>query len=320
MKDPEKKSRPSRRHRASKTAEQATPETSNAAAQQAAAGEALTTTPAKTKKELVWNLCVLLQEMANGVGFIERLDLSGEYESATSRKTLKWIKRSWPPIVENAKALSRAIHWNMDRWCGDGLPLAGARDHINEALRIVLGIATRGEEVLQAWRDIDDLAKGVIQARRKRTGRVNWNPVKEALYAADTFSDYLRRQQCEVNLEKVMDHLQAYSVWRFAGPAGGTGEAEGWPSDTKPMVIDLSQWKKGGCRNLMQDLIEDDLRSGVTITRRHGKYQPRELRRTLRETHQLPAVADAIKPVKGKSRTFRLTIPRDRIARTLPKT
>ena len=86
------------------------------------------------------------------------------------------------------------------------------------------------------------------------------------------------------------------------------------------MVIDLSQWRKGGCRNLIQDLIEDDLRSGVTITRRHGKCQPRELRRTLRETHQLPAIADAIKPVEGKRRTFKLTVPRDGITCTSPRT
>lgn len=85
--------------------------------------------------------------------------------------------------------------------------------------------------------------------------------------------------------------------------------------------IDLRQWRKGGCRNLMQDLIEDALREGVVINpRRHGENQPKELRRSLRERHDLPDVAGAIQRVEGKKRTYKLTIPYDMIECESPKT
>lgn len=84
--------------------------------------------------------------------------------------------------------------------------------------------------------------------------------------------------------------------------------------------IDLSQWRKGTSRNLLQDLLLDVLRKGVTIKpKRHGKNAAKELRRTLRD-HKLPRVAEAVKRVKGKPRTYRLDIADDNIAWDMPKT
>ncbi len=101
-------------------------------------------------------------------------------------------------------------------------------------------------------------------------------------------------------------------------PANGTGA--GGNGDGKP-IIRLNQWKRGGCRNLMQDLLEDDIRAGVTIKRkRHGKSQPKELRRSLRETYKLPQVAEAIQHVEGKTRTYKLTIPVGEIGYESPRT
>jgi hypothetical protein len=88
-----------------------------------------------------------------------------------------------------------------------------------------------------------------------------------------------------------------------------------------PIHIDLGQWKQSKNRNLMQDLLDDDLREGVTIKlRRHGASQPKELRRSLREEHKLPTVAKAITLVKSKVRTYKLTLSPNEITCDRPQT
>jgi len=85
--------------------------------------------------------------------------------------------------------------------------------------------------------------------------------------------------------------------------------------------IDLSQWRKSCNRSLMQDLLDDDLREGVVIRpRRHGKNQPTELRRSLRNEHGLPSVADAIESVEGEARTYKLALSPTQITFDPPKT
>ena len=89
------------------------------------------------------------------------------------------------------------------------------------------------------------------------------------------------------------------------------------------LAIALSPLSPVPYRNLMQDLLEDVSRTGVTIkSRRHGNPQNvvKELRQSLRQYHQRPDVAEAIKAVKGKKRTYVLTIPYNKIGCRPPKT
>jgi hypothetical protein len=85
--------------------------------------------------------------------------------------------------------------------------------------------------------------------------------------------------------------------------------------------IDLSMWRKSKSRNLMQDLLEDEIREGVTIKpKRQGKNQPKELRRSLRNKHGLSDVAAVIEAVEGKAHTYKLVIPPTSIKYESPKT
>lgn len=86
--------------------------------------------------------------------------------------------------------------------------------------------------------------------------------------------------------------------------------------------IDPADFKKSKCWNLLQDLLNDDLRKGIFISkRRHGKYQPRTLKRILRQKvtdkrnprPQYIKIVENIKPVGGKNRTFKLDIPYQQI-------
>jgi len=52
----------------------------------------------------------------------------------------------------------------------------------------------------------------------------------------------------------------------------------------KKIRIDPADFKKSKCWNLLQDLLNDDLRQGISIReRRHGKHQPQTLKRILRQ-------------------------------------
>jgi hypothetical protein len=122
-------------------------------------------------------------------------------------------------------------------------------------------------------------------------------------------------------LQKRVDHALADLEEldkKTDGPGAGNAAAR---ANGEQIHIDLSQWKKGKCRNLMQDLLDDDLRKGVTIRpRRHGENQPKELRRSLRKEHELPRVAKAIVAVEGKAHTCKLTLSRHEITYTRPQT
>lgn len=117
----------------------------------------------------------------------------------------------------------------------------------------------------------------------------------------------------EVGPEKISDG-DRWTKRKDAGQPGGQDD----PST--PIRIDLSQWRKSKCRNLMQDLLEDDLRKGIVIRRkRHGQNAAKELRRSLRR-HRFPQVASAIVSVKGKTSTVKLNIPRSKITYSSPQT
>lgn len=82
--------------------------------------------------------------------------------------------------------------------------------------------------------------------------------------------------------------------------------------------IDPADFKKSKCWKLLQDLLDDDLRQGIVVNeRRHGKHQPQTLRRILRKKAkdkrnprpQYVKIAENIKPVGGKNRTYKLGIP-----------
>jgi hypothetical protein len=80
------------------------------------------------------------------------------------------------------------------------------------------------------------------------------------------------------------------------------------------IVVGITQWRTGKSRNLMQDLLDDYPRKGVTVKpRSHGRNQPKELRRALRDTYKLPQVAAAIQSVKGRTGTCVLTLSHDEI-------
>lgn len=153
------------------------------------------------------------------------------------------------------------------------------------------------ERYPSSWCGAIDRALRVVQADLAGAGQ----PVREFV----------------VRLENIRADLDAVEQ---APSEAGAGTEKG-AEDNIPH-IDLSQWKTSGSRKLMHDLLDDELREGVSVKpRRHGKNQPKELRRVLREeTHHLPDVASAIKAVPGKVKTYKLDIPRERITFTAPKT
>jgi hypothetical protein len=84
--------------------------------------------------------------------------------------------------------------------------------------------------------------------------------------------------------------------------------------------INLSDWKKSDSRNLMHDLLDDELREGVRIrSKRHGKQQPTKVRRVLKGKG-FQAVAKTIIRVKDKERKYKLDIPFTQITFDPPKT
>lgn len=115
----------------------------------------------------------------------------------------------------------------------------------------------------------------------------------------------------ETELDRVRLELRYEHYEATAGltKSGGQGEK---------IRIDPADFKKSKCWKLLQDLCDDDLRQGIVVNeRRHGKHQPQTLRRILRKKAkdkrnprpQYVKIAENIKPVRGKNRTYKLGIP-----------
>jgi hypothetical protein len=98
-----------------------------------------------------------------------------------------------------------------------------------------------------------------------------------------------------------------------------TVEGEPKPDIGRPIHIDLGRWRRSPARNLMEDLLKDELREGVKTTKRHGNGDATEIRRALRR-RELNQVADAIQAVPGNVHTYKLALARDQITYDPPKT
>ena len=111
----------------------------------------------------------------------------------------------------------------------------------------------------------------------------------------------------ECNPETELDRVILELKYEHDEATGGLTKSGG--QDEK-IRIDPADFKKSKSWNLLQDLLEDDLRQGISISkRRHGEYQPRKLRRMLRQKAkdkrnpkpQYVKIAENIKPVGGNS-------------------
>jgi len=123
--------------------------------------------------------------------------------------------------------------------------------------------------------------------------------------------------ECDLytELDRVMLELRYEHHEAIIGLAKSGGQGE-------KIQVDPADFKKSKSWNLLQDLLDDDLRQGISISkRRHGEYQPRKLRRMLRQKAkdkrnpkpQYVKIAENIKPVGGKVHTFKLDIPHQKV-------
>ncbi|MDI9431031.1 MAG: hypothetical protein QM570_04865 [Planctomycetota bacterium] len=194
------------------------------------------------------------------------------------------------PAIEQAQALATEIAKQIQ------IAQTPWRDLLRGALAAVLPMAQDGPTFLDDCREtlaIDGFTRDELR--------------EELFQHADLFAEALRKRDTEARLCQVADALRAHAV--------PTQDLE---DRANRIHIDLNQWRKAKTRTLMQRLLEDEGREGVLVQPKyHGTVT--KLRESLRKTHHLREVADAIKKVKKKTRTYRLCIPAGKMRWSPPK-